>query len=65
MSVWGPNKGLTQVKNDSFKSTVSCVLKCVGVCVSRSVVSDFATPWTVACQAPLFMEFSRQEYWSG
>ena len=24
----------------------------------------FATPWTVACQAPLSMEFSRQEYWS-
>ena len=23
-----------------------------------------ATPWTVACQAPLSMEFSRQEYWS-
>ena len=23
------------------------------------------TPWTVACQAPMFMEFSRQEYWSG
>ena len=23
------------------------------------------TPWTVACQAPLVMEFSRQEYWSG
>ena len=23
------------------------------------------TPWTVACQAPLFMEFSRQEYRSG
>ena len=23
------------------------------------------TPWTVARQAPLFMEFSRQEYWSG
>ena len=23
------------------------------------------TPWTVACQAPLSMEFSRQEYWSG
>ena len=22
-------------------------------------------PWTVACQVPLFMEFSRQEYWSG
>ena len=25
----------------------------------------FATPWTVASQAPLFMEFSMQEYWSG
>ena len=24
-----------------------------------------ATPWTVAGQAPLPMEFSRQEYWSG
>ena len=23
------------------------------------------TPWTVACQAPLSMRFSRQEYWSG
>ena len=24
----------------------------------------FVTPWTVACQAPLSMEFSRREYWS-
>ena len=23
------------------------------------------TPWTTACQAPLSMAFSRQEYWSG
>ena len=30
-----------------------------------SHVRLFATPWTVACQAPLFMEFSRQKYWSG
>ena len=35
------------------------------VCVSHSVVSDCAIPWTVACQAPLSTEFSRQEYWSG
>ena len=34
--------------------------------VSPSVVSNtFVTPWTVACQAPLSMGFSRQEYWSG
>ena len=25
----------------------------------------FATLWTIACQAPLSMGFSRQEYWSG
>ena len=25
----------------------------------------FATPWTVACQAPLSMGFPRQKYWSG
>ena len=28
-------------------------------------VRFFATPWTVAYQASQFMEFSRQEYWSG
>ena len=30
-----------------------------------SRVSLFVTPWTVAYQAPLSMEFSRQEYWCG
>ena len=33
---------------------------------SHEIVSDFfATLWTVACQALLFMEFPRQEYWRG
>ena len=32
---------------------------------SLSCVQLFATPWTVAYQAPLSMGFSRQEYWSG
>ena len=34
----------------------------------RAVLSHlwlFVTPWAVALQAPLSMEFSRQEYWSG
>ena len=36
------------------------------VCYFLVTMSDFyATPWTVACQAPLFMIFSRQEYCSG
>ena len=33
--------------------------------VSLSVMSDYVTPWTVALQAPLSMEFFRQDYWSG
>ena len=33
--------------------------------LSHSVVCNFAMPWTVAHQAPLSMEFSRQEYWGG
>ena len=32
-------------------------------CFSR--VRLFVTQWTVAHQAPLSMEYSRQEYWSG
>ena len=35
-----------------------------GGLVAKSCLT-FATPWTVACQAPLSMGFSRQEYWSG
>ena len=31
---------------------------------SCSAVLHFAAPWTLAHQAPLPMEFSRQEYWS-
>ena len=38
----------------------------VSVCVcALNCVPFFATPWTVALQAPLPMEFLRQEYWSG
>ena len=34
--------------------------------LSHSVVSgSFVTPWTIACQAPLFMGLSRWEYWHG
>ena len=32
---------------------------------SLSRVRLFAAPWTVAYHAPLFIRFSRQEYWSG
>ena len=35
------------------------------VCVSHCHVQLFATPWTIDCQAPPSMVFSRQEYWNG
>ena len=47
---------------------ILCLLKCeyaayVGAELLRRVWL-FVTPWTVACQIPLSIEFSRQEYWS-
>ena len=48
-----------------FILTMDLFIVCVRT-LSPSVVSDsFATLWTVAHQAPLSMEFARQEYWSG
>ena len=44
------------------------VLGAVPLCAcakSQGPVQLFATPWTVAHQAPLSMGFSMQEYWSG
>ena len=37
----------------------------VCVCVLAVCPTLFATPWTVARQAPLSMEYSKQECWSG
>ena len=34
-------------------------------CLGAKSCPSFTTPWTVARQAPLSMEFPRQEYWSG
>ena len=46
-------------KHNASKPMHTCMLSCyshVRLCV---------TLWTVACQIPLSMGFSRQEYWSG
>ena len=46
----GPQPGRPTNK-DCIQSLQSCL--------------TLANPWTVACEAPLFMGFSRKEYWSG
>ena len=33
--------------------------------VTLSCIQLFVNPWTVGCQVPLSMEFSRQEDWNG
>ena len=58
----GGNGG-TERKNNMSKLTQLLNVLCA--LLSHSVMSDSATPWTVARQAPLSMGFFRQEYWSG
>ena len=51
-------------KSKPIYKNCETTIKGVGVCLlSRARL--FATPWTVARQAPLFMGFSRHECWSG
>ena len=52
-----------QIKSMMIYWLSSAGLPACGKSLSR--VWFFMTPWTVACQAPLSMGFSRQEYWSG
>ena len=40
------------------------LVHCGGGLVTKSCPT-LVTPWTVVCQSPLSMGFSRQEYWSG
>ena len=45
----------TNILSKKVKVKVKVTQLCVTLC----------NPWTVACQAPLSMEFSRPKYWSG
>ena len=67
---WGPSgvscigSILHQLRHGVSALSVHSQCSCCCCCVA-SVVSDSVTPWTVACQTPLPMGFSRQGYWSG
>ena len=54
----------SDLSNHSFKQRAQMCKYNTGVLV-LSHVWLLATPWTVALQAPLSMEFSRQAYWNG
>ena len=59
---------LTETKDRTYFKPWSDLGSCLlnGVCVLShfSCVWLSATPWTVACQVPMSMGFSREEYWS-
>ena len=77
LSQWG-NSGQVEVLHfslmylgaETMQSLISVagdiyIYRCIYIyiqCYSISHVQLFATPWIVACQSPLPMEFSRQEY---
>ena len=64
--VHGVTKSLTHDWSDLAWTQEIIYLDYWAFCVqSLSPVGLFATLWTVACQVPLSMEFSRQKYWSG
>ena len=50
---------------DDFKDQVNSLYKGFSSVKLLSHVQLFATLWTVACQAPLSLKFSKREYWSG
>ena len=59
-------ESLTQPTGQARGAILGCEdFLVVAVVHFLSGVRLFATPWTAARQAPLSMEFSRQEYWSG
>ena len=59
-----PNQKMDRKSKQTFLQRTQ-ITKKYSQCHVLSYVWLFATPWTVAHQAPLSMEFSRQEYWSG
>ena len=63
-SYWHGASALGPPGWEAAPQSSSWLLWLILVCVSCSVVSNSLQPY-VACQAPLSMGFSRQEYWSG
>ena len=58
-----PRVDFWQIPKGEFPASSPGVCVCILSRFSR--VRLFGPPWTVGHQAPLSMEFSRQEYWSG
>ena len=60
---WETSLSLIRSGPEIIEEVLLLSLRSVHVCM-LSCVQLFATPWTVARQAPLSSEFPREEYWS-
>ena len=58
-------KTRVNLANVMFKRSKGRIIYTMCVLSRFSHVQLFTTPWTVSCQASLFMGLSRQEYWRG
>ena len=58
------NSYLASYRHRWLNIEISIEMSVCTECALLSRVRLFVTPWTVACQAPLSIQFSRQEYWS-
>ena len=62
ITAWAPPPARSAPESHRSMCVCVCVCVCVHACVQSLIpVWIFATPWTVAYQTPLFMEFPRQE----
>ena len=64
-SEWSPQIQVSWVMAECAPVSSVTRVKLLLLFSSLVMFDSFATPWTVACQAPLSRGFSRQEYWSG
>ena len=60
-----PSTSALEVQSLNHWTTREVPELCACVLSHFSCVQLFVIQWTVACQAPLSMGFSRQEYWTG
>ena len=58
-----PHRMFTTLTGPNIMANIQCVCVC-GCSLTQSCLT-LCSPCTAACHAPLFMGFSRQEYWSG
>ena len=61
----GQSPGRRRARLSALRGSVLSPALVQLACSVALVVSNSVTPWSAACQAPLSLRFSRQEYWSG